>query len=143
MRNTARIAVVGGGWWATTAHLPAVTRNPDAELAAIVEPDPDRRAAAAERFQPGAAFASLEAMLAETEVDGVVVAAPHALHYPLARLALEAGKHVLLEKPMVIDPAHGEALVELARARGVELLMRLPVPLQPPDARGQSAHRRR
>src|SRR5438552_9055013 len=65
-------------------------------------------------------------MLDEVEPDGVVIAVPHAHHYPAARAALEHGAHVLLEKPMVLEPAHGRELIALARARGRELIVGYP-----------------
>src|SRR5438128_2032199 len=114
----ARIAVVGCGSWATQAHLPALRDDPDAELVAVVEPREDGLRAAAETFDVGSAYRELEQMLDEVEPDGVVIAVPHAHHYAAARAALERGAHVLLEKPMVIEPAHGRELIALARERG-------------------------
>jgi predicted dehydrogenase len=126
-----RVGVVGTGWWATRAHLPALAANPDATVAAIVEPDPARRADAAARFDVPTSFAGADEMLAAVELDAVVIAAPHALHYPIARAALERGLHVLVEKPMVLEPAHGRELVALAKARSVELIVGYPYNLSP------------
>jgi predicted dehydrogenase len=121
-----RVAVIGCGWWATFAHLPAIAAHPDAEIAALADPDPRRLSAAAEAFEVDAAFASAEELLDEVKVDAVVIAVPHTLHYPLARLALDRGLPTLLEKPMVIEPRHGHELVALAEERGVELLIDYP-----------------
>jgi predicted dehydrogenase len=123
---SARIAVVGSGWWATEAHLPALAANPDAELVAVVDPDPERRALAAERFQPGDTFAGIEEMLAAVEVDGAIVAVPHHLHHPLAAQLLDAGVHTLVEKPLTIDAADARDLVARARASSVELIVGYP-----------------
>jgi predicted dehydrogenase len=122
----ARIAVVGCGSWSTQAHLPALHANPDAELVAVVEPREDGLRAAAERFGVANAYRDLEPMLHDVAPDGVVVAVPHAHHYAAARAALEHGAHVLLEKPMVLDPAHGRELIALARERGRELIVGYP-----------------
>src|SRR5207248_4266299 len=122
----ARIAVVGCGSWSTQAHLPALQGNPDAEIAAIVEPRKEGLRAAAEAFGVAKAYRELAPMLDEIEPDGVVIAVPHAHHYPAARAALERGAHVLLEKPMVLDPAHGRELIALARERGRELIVGYP-----------------
>jgi len=97
---------------------------PDARLAAVGS----RRAESAERFaaayaaDTGAAtptaHASYEALVADPAVDVVYVATPHALHLDHARLAFEAGKHVLCEKPLTLDVAAAEEMVRLARHHG-------------------------
>jgi predicted dehydrogenase/L-rhamnose mutarotase len=122
----ARVGVVGCGWWASQAHLPALARNPDAVIAAIAEPDEEKRRIVAERHDVAAAFAGAEEMLDAVDLDGVVIAVPHVLHYPIARAALELGLHVLLEKPMTILPEHARELAALARERGVELVIGYP-----------------
>ena len=123
---SARIAVVGSGWWATEAHLPALAANPDAELVAVVDPDPERRALAVEQFQAASTYASVEEMFAGVEADGAIVAVPHHLHHPLAAQLLDAGLHVLVEKPLTIDAADARDLVARAKAQSVELLVGYP-----------------
>jgi predicted dehydrogenase len=125
---SARIGLAGCGWWSTYAHLPALAAHPDAQIAALADPDAANLRAAAERFGVAATatFSRAEEMLDAVALDGVVIATPHALHHPLARAALERGLHVLVEKPLVLDPAHGRELVALARREGVELLVGYP-----------------
>ena len=123
---SARIAVVGTGWWATRAHLPALVAQPDAEVVALVDPDAANLARAAERFEVERTFADVEPMLAAVELDAVVIAVPHVHHAPIARLCLERRLHVLLEKPMTIDPADAYALVELATQAERELIIGYP-----------------
>ncbi|HEY7845508.1 MAG TPA: Gfo/Idh/MocA family oxidoreductase [Bradyrhizobium sp.] len=87
-----RLAVVGFGKIATTRHVPAIAANSDVELVAIADPkakSPD---------VPN--FASLEALLRDgPEIDAVTLCTPPQVRTPQARLALEAAKHVMLEKP--------------------------------------------
>lgn len=125
---SARIGVIGCGWWATRAHLPALQANPDAVIAGIADPHPENRARAAERFGVPAdrVFADAEEMLATAELDAAIVAVPHDLHAPLARAVLERGLHLLLEKPMTIRPPDARALAALARDRDVELIIGYP-----------------
>jgi predicted dehydrogenase len=123
---TARIGVVGCGWWATRAHLPALAADPDAVIAAVADPDEARRLAAAERFGVEHSYASADEMLETQRLDGVIVATPHRYHYPAAWAALEHGAHVLVEKPMTIRPEDARALVDLARARELELMVGYP-----------------
>jgi predicted dehydrogenase len=126
-REHARVAVVGCGWWGTRAHLAALAQNDSAEIVAVVDPEQSRRDGASAAFDVPHAFADAETMLDAVEVDGVVIAAPARAHYQLARTALARGLHVLVEKPMVVDPAHGRELIALARARGVELIVGYPM----------------
>ena len=122
-RKHARVGVIGCGWWATHAHLPALAGDSRATIAGIAEPDPVKRAATVDRFAVPAAFANADELLAQVELDAVVIAIPHAFHFSVAKLALERGLHVLLEKPMTLEPEHARALLREARARGRELLI--------------------
>jgi predicted dehydrogenase len=125
---TARIGVIGCGWWATRSHLPALQANPDALIAGIADPDVGNRQRAAERFDipEDRVFADAVTMLDTVDLDAAIVAVPHAAHAALARIVLERGLHLLLEKPMTIDPADARALAALADARGVELIIGYP-----------------
>lgn len=119
-RDRARVGIVGSGWWATTAHLPALARDPRAELVGVADLDRSRAAEAAERFGAGLACDSLEELL-DAGLDGVIVATPHDQHYEPTRLALEYGADVLLEKPMTIEADEARELVALSRERGRRL----------------------
>lgn len=122
----ARVAVIGCGWWSTYAHLPAIADHPGAQLVALVDPDARRRAAAAAAFGDPATFADTTDLLDSVDIDAAIVAVPHALHHSIAEQVLDRGVHTLLEKPMVLDPAHGRELIALARRRGAELLIDYP-----------------
>lgn len=123
-----RIGVIGCGWWATRAHLPALQANPDVMIAGIADPDAENRTRAAERFGVPAdrVFTNAEEMLARAQLDAAIVAVPHDLHAPLARAVLDRGLHLLLEKPMTIGPQDARALATLANDRGVELIIGYP-----------------
>ncbi len=123
----ARIAVVGTGWWATRVHLPALAANPDAELVAVADRDPERAHAAAARFGVPRSFGSHRELLG-VRPDAVVVATPHDAHFEIARDCLSAGCDVLVEKPMVTAVAEGRRLVELARRSGRRLHVGYPYP---------------
>lgn len=124
----ARIGVIGCGWWATRAHLPALVANPDAIIAGIADPDAANRTRAAERFEIplDRVFGDAETMLETLELDAAIVAVPHASHALLARIVLERGLHLLLEKPMTLAPVDARALATLADQRAVELIIGYP-----------------
>lgn len=125
---SAKIGVIGCGWWATRAHLPALLANPDAVIAGIADPDAENRMRAAERFDVPRerVFADAKDMLDKAEVDAAIVAVPHSAHAAMARAVLERGLHLLLEKPMTIAPADARDLATLAEKRGIELIIGYP-----------------
>ncbi|MEA2291971.1 MAG: hypothetical protein QOF17_991 [Solirubrobacteraceae bacterium] len=126
--NAIEIAVVGCGHWSTEAHLPALAADARARIAAVVDPDAEAREIAREGFGDDAtlAFASVEEMLQAERPDGAVVAVPHAQHAPLAIALARAGVHLLVEKPLVLDPADGDALLAAAADAGVEIVVGYP-----------------
>jgi predicted dehydrogenase len=90
---------------------------PDAELTAVGSRSHARAAAFAEEHGFAAAYGSYEDLLADESIDAVYVASPHALHVEHVTAALEAGKHVLCEKPITLRAADAEELFALALRR--------------------------
>ena len=112
--DAVRVAQVGLGAWGQN-----LVRNLDVlgELTWICEPDETRRETFARRFPNARATASYEELLDDADVEAVVLATPVPTHYTLARQALEAGKHVFVEKPPAMRAAEMDELVALAEAR--------------------------
>jgi predicted dehydrogenase len=102
--------------------LPAIAASPDADLVAVADPDAEARAFVSRQYDVEL-FESHEELLEATRPDGVVVATPHSRHYEPARAALEAGAHVLVEKPLVLSPGEARHLQRLARERQRELVV--------------------
>lgn len=94
----------------------------DSAVTAVSSRTRDRARAFADEFDIPTAYGSFTELIDDPGVDVVYVATPHAQHPPIVRAALEAGKPVLVEKSMTTSLADTEALVELARDRGVFLL---------------------
>lgn len=111
---TVRIGVIGCGDWGTN-H--ARTLASLSALAAVADHDPARAAALAERF--GCQALSVEAMLNDASIDGLVLALPPQYHVATALRVLGAGKHLLVEKPMALDVAGADAIVAAADAAAV------------------------
>ena len=109
-----RVGVVGLGYWG-----PNLARNFDelGALGALCDLDESLRARFAARHPRARAYADYDELLADASIDGVVIATPVPTHYALAKRALEAGKHALVEKPPAMRAAEMEELVELARER--------------------------
>jgi UDP-2-acetamido-3-amino-2,3-dideoxy-glucuronate N-acetyltransferase len=108
-RTRPRVAVIGAGYWGKN-----IVRNLAAlsALAAVV--DRDRSTAQALGAQYGAAVVGFDEVLADGSIDAVAIATPAVLHYEHAKAALEAGKHVFVEKPLACSLAEAEELVTLA-----------------------------
>jgi predicted dehydrogenase len=117
------IGVIGTGWWATQFHIPSVLANPDASLRALADRDSDRLDAASVRYSQAASYNDHKSLLADPSVDAVVIATPHSSHFELARDALLAGKHVLVEKPLSLDTADAYELKRLAVDAGLALVV--------------------
>jgi predicted dehydrogenase/threonine dehydrogenase-like Zn-dependent dehydrogenase len=97
-----RIAVVGAGGYAKGMHLPLLAAMQDVRLRAIVSRNGHNAAAAARQYGADVASTSYEEVLADPQVDAVLIATRHHLHAGMCLQALQAGKHVLVEKPMVL-----------------------------------------
>src|SRR5690348_15691205 len=105
MAAKARVAVIGAGWWSTYTHIPGLQANPSAELVAVCDTDAGKLQAAAAAYHLEHTYADFQQMLVRERPDGVVIATPHATHYRIAKACLEAGAHVMLEKPMTLYAA--------------------------------------
>jgi len=117
-----RVGLIGYGYWG-----PNLARNlaetDGLELAAIADARADRCAAAARRHPQVVTCHDAARVLARDDLDAVVIATPIETHYPLAREALERGKHVLVEKPLATAKADADALAALARERDLRLMV--------------------
>ena len=112
-----RLGLVGLGSMGRN-HLRVIAGHSETTLAAVA--DPDAAALEAATAQTGAAgWADPRAMIAEAELDGVVIAAPTTFHEPLALAAIERGLPVLVEKPLAATNADAQRIVDAARAAGV------------------------
>ena len=113
--NPLRIGLVGYGFAGQTFHAPVLTSVPGLQLVAVASSRPERVRA----DWPGVAVEPDAAALCDREdVDLVVIAAPNDVHHPLAARALDAGKHVVVDKPFVLDAAQARELAALAQTRG-------------------------
>lgn len=115
-----RWGLIGSSGFANAVFAP-VLRNAGQTLLGATGSTAERSTAFAARHQTPRTFASLEDLLGDPEVDAVWVASPNYLHAAHIRLALEAGKHVLAEKPLATSGSDARALAELAEQRGVRL----------------------
>src|SRR5256714_86606 len=107
------VAQLGCGYWGPNLlrNFPAL---PDCEVRYVVDPSAGRRAFVQRNFPRTTAVESCDAAFEDPDVVGVIIATPAATHFPLAKRALEAGKHVLVEKPLATTVAEVDALARCA-----------------------------
>jgi predicted dehydrogenase len=119
LAETVRVGIIGYGMGKYHAERVRVTRG--LELAAVCDIDP-RRVAQAQRDFPGSeGETAVAALLARPDIDLVVAAVPHNAHAEVCIAASQAGKHVVIEKPMCITPAEGTAMIDAAHRAGTML----------------------
>jgi predicted dehydrogenase len=113
--NKVRWGVLSTAKIATEKVIPAMKRGRYAEVAAIASRDSERAQEAARHLGIAKAYGSYEALLEDPEIDAIYNPLPNHLHVPWSLKAIEAGKHVLCEKPIALSAAQAEQLLEGAR----------------------------
>lgn len=116
------IGIIGCGKIAQVRHIPEYLENPNAEIRGYFDLNLQRAQELAEKFG-GKAFASVEELLADPSIDAVSVCVANFAHAEMTIKALEAGKHVLCEKPMAVTLAECEAMVAAAKKAGKHLMI--------------------
>ncbi len=117
-----RVGVIGAGWWATQHHIPSLKTYAKADLVGVADVKPAKAKTAADYYDIPRTYDSHQDLLA-AGVDGVVIAVQHAYHYEAARDALDAGVHVLVEKPMTLTATDAWDLVERAERNQAHLMV--------------------
>ena len=117
-----RVGVVGTSWWADEMHLPSLKSHPRAEVVAICGRDATRANAMAAKYAIAQVFSDYRAMIERANLHALIVSVPDDLHYAVTMAALEAGLHVVCEKPLALNATQARAMYELAEAKRVKHL---------------------
>jgi predicted dehydrogenase len=115
-KKTLKVALVGVGAAAQINHLPSLLRLEDVELVALCDRDPEKASRVAQKFGIPASYNRFEELLADDAIDAVDITTPNYLHAPMAVAALEAGKHVLCERPLARSGAEAATMAKAAKA---------------------------
>lgn len=119
---TLKIAFTGTGY-ISKIHAAAAQAQPDTELVAVVNHRPESMTAFAAEFGITRQYANVADLLQAGEVDVLIISTPNYLHAPETIAALEAGIHVMVEKPMAMNAAEAEAMLAASRQTGTLLMM--------------------
>ncbi|BDG01197.1 Gfo/Idh/MocA family protein [Anaeromyxobacter oryzae] len=117
-----RVGVVGTSWWADLEHLPGLRARTDVELAALCGRNPERLGALAAKYGIPRTFTDWRELVAAGGLDAVVLATPNALHREQALAAIDAGLHVICEKPLALDLRQAREMAARADAAGRKTL---------------------
>ncbi|MBS4033888.1 MAG: Gfo/Idh/MocA family oxidoreductase, partial [Ignavibacterium sp.] len=118
--NEIGIAVVGGGYWGKN-----LIRNiyEMGALHTICDNDPSKMSEYHELYKEVKITNSYKEVLSDCDIDAIVVATPAAKHYEMTKLALEAGKDVMVEKPLALKVEQGQELARLAKEKDKILMV--------------------
>ncbi|NJN82714.1 MAG: Gfo/Idh/MocA family oxidoreductase [Caldilineaceae bacterium] len=122
-REKVRVGIVGCGVVATAYYLPYLMKMEEAELVAVCDTYPERTAACVRLFGAQEAYDDYYRMLEEADIDVVFILTGPGTHVPFTLRAVEAGKHVLIQKPMALRLEEANVIVEAVRKAGVKVLV--------------------
>ena len=114
-------AIIGAGECSDSGGEPAINQAEGAELVAVHRRDQGRSDAFAEKHSAKTAYTSVENVLSDSRIDAVYITSPNHLHAEYTTMAANAGKHVLVEKPLAVELADGVSMIQVCRGRGVTL----------------------
>ncbi|TMI74211.1 MAG: Gfo/Idh/MocA family oxidoreductase [Bacteroidetes bacterium] len=120
--KTINLGIIGYGYWGPNLARNFFAAN-DCTLKAVADARPERLAALAKVFPSVNGVKDADDIINDVNIDAVVIATSVFSHFPLAKKALMAGKHVLIEKPMTASVAEADELIELAAKRGLTLMV--------------------
>lgn len=118
-----RIGLLGLGAIAQVVHLPILHSLPGVKLAGVCDVDRSKASAIASRFGIERVYRLDDEVFADASLDAIIICTPSYLHHDQAIAALEGGKHVLIEKPLAINPHDARKVVESAERAGKTLMI--------------------
>ncbi|MCY3800165.1 MAG: Gfo/Idh/MocA family oxidoreductase [Chloroflexi bacterium] len=130
-----KVGVVGCGTVAELYYLAGIRNHSTADLTAVCDVVSDRAEQAARKYGASSWFSDLDRMLAEADLDAVLVLTQHKHHYENAMKVLKAGKHLAIEKPLAESFDQARQIVELAETSGLKLSAAPPSVLDPVTVR--------
>lgn len=119
-----RVGLVGTSLWADSMYLPALANHPQGGLVALCGRNREKADALAKRWNVPQVYTDYRAMIESARLDALIVATPNDTHYPITMAALDAGLHVLCEKPLALNYAQAREMAE--RSDGLALKNMVP-----------------
>ena len=120
MPEQIRVGIIGTSHWADMMHLPCLKSHPHAHIAAICGRNRDRANEMAKKYEIPSVFTDYREMIEKGSLQAIVIATPEDLHYPMTMNALNAGLHVMCEKPLAFNAKQAKEMYEKAESIGVK-----------------------
>ena len=120
MYDNVRVGVVGTSGWVDGVHLPSLKSHPRAQVVAICGRNRERAEEVAHKYEVPHVFTDYREIIANGNLDALVIVTPDDLHYPMTMAALDAGLHVLCEKPLALNAGQARQMLEKASTVGVK-----------------------
>lgn len=118
------VGLIGAGGNMRNAHVPRIATDDGVAIAAVADPVESQARLLMDRAARDIPYyGDWRSMLKDIEVDGVLISTPHREHYVQAKACLDSGRHVLVEKPLVVRPSHAKTLLALAAERRLGLVV--------------------
>jgi predicted dehydrogenase len=117
-----RVGIIGAGSWTVASHLPSLVRHDDVELVAVARKGPEMLARIQQDWDIPIASEDYHDVL-DAGIDVCIVGSPSGLHFEHTVAALDAGAHVMCEKPFTIDPAQAWRIDDVRREKGLEVVV--------------------
>ncbi len=114
-----RVAMIGTGGVAVQNHIPGIRTHPQGEVVALCDANPQALANASQASGVTRIYRDWQEVIAQDDIDAVVIATPNNFHMPIATAAAAAGKHVMSEKPLGLNYEETEAMVAAVTAANV------------------------
>ena len=135
MNKKIRYGFIGFGRFAEVTMLPAILKSSNSELAAIQKRSLEEAKNKAAKLNIPTAFASVDELLSNQDIDAVYIASPTCEHAKDTIAAARAGKHVLVEKPMAMNTVEAEEMIKVCKENNVKLMVAQMVRLSPVSKR--------
>jgi predicted dehydrogenase len=114
------VGVIGTSRWADMMHLPCLKSHPHAYIAAICGRNRDRANEMAKKYEIPFVFTDYQEMIEKGNLEAIVIVTPEDLHYPMTMHALNAGLHIMCEKPLALNAKQAKEMYEKAESIGVK-----------------------
>jgi predicted dehydrogenase len=120
MSQKVRVGVIGTSWWSDMMHFPALQSHPQAEMVVICGRNQHRAQEVAAKYGGTKTIRDYRKMIMEHNLDAVIISTPDNLHYEMALFAVDAGLHVLCEKPLAMNAQQAWEMFQKAADKGVK-----------------------
>ena len=117
-----KLALIGTGYIANY-HARAAMKIPGVEITAVVNNQPQLAAEFAQTYDIPRQYSSVEDLVADGDINAISINVPNALHAPFAQTALKAGVHVIVEKPMAMNAAEAQGMIDASETSGAKLMV--------------------